>query len=574
LLKNVRLYKGQELEIIGDNLSISLLPEVKLMSLQKCWNDEIPADTVELGEVLLKPDDPYRLVGQEASRFFRFEDFVSLYKSIGRGAICPIVLSLVTVFQFLENLPDREAAKQARLRIDWKYALHQPLTWLGFHYSDLCNFRKRLLEHEKERLVFDKVLQWVKSHGFVRKYGKQRTDSSHVLGAVERMSRLELTWETLRVTLRELKQAVPTWYERTIPAAFHEAYHERQSDWKLSEDEVRQALQRAGQDGYWLLDHIDTTAPEAAQRLAGVETLRIVLDQQFERTEAGVEAKKVPIKGKDIIVTPHDTGARWAEKRGKDWIGYKIQVTETVDEEQAVQFITDVDTVAANDGDSEQVDPIQSRLAERDLLPREHLVDQGYTSGPNLAKSAERGVELVGPVAVDQSNKPEGYRQADFDLDFEAHQATCPGERESASWTEYKAPEAPDDPHRREIKIRFGSACDGCPAGSLCAPGKTGRTLTVSAFYAELSARRAEQQTDEFKERLKERSAVEGTISEFTRCHGARRARYRWKSNVRLQHLFTGAAVNIKRLARALALQDEENGYRCGSSLADASLAA
>ena len=67
------------------------------MSLQRRWNDEIPADTAELGDTLLEPDDPYRLVGQEASSFFRFEDFISLYESIGRGAICPIVLSLVTI---------------------------------------------------------------------------------------------------------------------------------------------------------------------------------------------------------------------------------------------------------------------------------------------------------------------------------------------------------------------------------------------------------------------------------------------------------------------------------------------
>jgi len=558
LLKNKRLYKRAELEIIEGSLSNLLLSEVKSMSLQKRWNDEIPADTAVLGDTLLDPDDPYRLVGQEASGFFKFEDFVSLYKSIGRGAICPIVLSLVTIFQFLENLPDRAAAKQARLNIAWKYALHQPLTWIGFHYSDLCNFRKRLLEHGQERLVFDKVLRWVKSHGFVRKCGKQRTDSTHVLGAVERMSRLELTWETLRVTLCALRQVAPTWYEKTIPAAFREAYHERRSDWKLTKDEVRQAMQRAGQDGYWLLDRIDTTAPEMAQHLAEVKTLRTVLDQQFERAETGVQTKKVPIKGKDIIVTPHDTEARWAKKRSKDWVGYKMQMTETAEEEQAVQFITDMDTVAANDGDSEHVEPIQSRLEERDLLPREHYVDQGYTSGPNLAKSAERGVELVGPVAVDQSNKAEGYRQADFDLDFEAQEATCPEGQKSTSWLEYKVPEAPADSHRREIKIKFGDACDGCPARDLCTSSKTGRTLTVSAFHAELSARRAEQQTDEFKERLKKRSAVEGTISEFTRCHGARRARYRGKGKVRLQHLFTGAAVNIKRLARALALPKTE----------------
>jgi IS5 family transposase len=523
------------------------------MSLHKRWSDEIPADTAALGEQLLDPADPYRLIGQAAHHVFQFEDFVALYAAIGRGAICPLVLSLVTVFQFLENLPDREAAKQARLRIDWKYALHQPLAWAGFHYSDLCNFRQRLLEHGQERLVFERVLQWVQRHGLIRKRGKQRTDSSHLLGAVERMSRLELTWETLRVALRELHRAAPTWYEQTIPAAFHDAYHERQSDWRLTKDEVQQALQQAGADGYWLLERIDAPAPEPAQQLPAVVTLRTVLDQQCEPTAAGVQAKKVPIKGKDIIATPHDPEARWAQKRRTEWVGYKSQITETADPDQAVQFITDIDVVAANDGDCEQIDPIHHRLAERDLLPAEHLVDQGYPSGPNLANSAARGVELVGPVATGHGDKPAGYRQTDFDLDFAAQQATCPAGRQSVSWSESAAPEAPDDPQRREIKIKFGSACRDCPARDQCAPGQSGRSLTVSAFHAELTARRAEQQTDEFKERLKARAGVEGTISECTRCHGARRARYRGKGKVRLQALFTAAAVNVKRLARALA---------------------
>jgi len=529
------------------------------MSLLNRWSEDIPTDTAALGEHLLAPDDPYRLVGQEASRFFRLQDFVALYAAIGRGAICPIVLSLVTIFQYLENLPDREAAKQARLRIDWKYALHQPLTWLGFHYSDLCNFRQRLLAHGQERLVFEQVLQWVQQHGLVRKQGRQRTDSSHLLGAVERLSRLELVWETLRLALRALQQAAPTWYTQTIPAAFQETYHERQSDWRLTAEEVPPALQRAGADGYWLLDRL-ATAPEAAQQVPEVTTLRTVWDQQFTRTATAVQAKPVPIKGKDLIVTPHDPDVRWAKKRQTEWVGYKSQITETADPEQAVQFITDIDVVAANDGDSEQIDPIHARLAERDLLPREHLVDQGYPSGPNLAHSASRGVELVGLVAVDPSHKPAGYRPADFTLDLAARQATCPAGQAAVTWKESRVPEAPDDPQRREVQITFGAACADCPARSQCTTGQGGRTLTVSAFHAELTARRAEQESEAFKERLKARAGIEGTISEFTRCHGARRARYRGTAKVRLQALFTGAAVNVKRLARALAPRQRAAG--------------
>lgn len=504
------------------------------MSLQERWQDEIPAATAHLGEILLDEDNPYRLVGEEASDFFQYADYETMYAPDGRGAVCPIVLSMVTIFQFLENLPDRAAADMAVLRIDWKYALHQELDWMGFHHTDLCYFRKRLIEHQEEQMVFGKVLDWVKSHGMLRKHGKQRTDSTHVLGAVERMSRLELVWETLRLALREAQREARGWYHETIPGAFHEAYHERQSDWRLTKDEVRAAMQTAGEDGYWLLDRMDTTAPAVVCELAEVETLRTVLEQQFKRTEGQVHTKPVPIKGKDIISTPHDVDARWAEKRGKDWVGYRLQVTETADEENAVQFITDVDTVPANDDDSEHVEPIQARLEEQELLPDEQYVDQGYTSGANLARSNKRGIELVGPVADDQSKKPDGYRQADFDLDFDAQEATCPGGRTSVSWREYHVPEAPDDPQHKEIKIRFD--CDSCPVFSKCAGGKSGRSLTISAFYQELSSRRTEQQTDEFKERLKTRSAVD-----------------RGKAKVRLQHLFTGAAINIKRLARALA---------------------
>jgi hypothetical protein len=83
------------------------------------------------------------------------------------------------------------------------------------------------------------------------------------------------------------------------------------------------------------------------------------------------------------------------------------------------------------------------------------------------------------------------------------------------------------------------------------------KVLCISPYYKELAQRRAEQETEAFKEKMKRRPAVEGTISEMTRKHGMRRARYRGKGKVRLQAFFTGAAVNLKRLARALEAQEQ-----------------
>jgi transposase len=519
------------------------------MSLRMNWNTEIPGDTARVGREILSENDPYRLVGDRVNDFLSLKDFASLYSELGRSGICPIILSLVTVFQFLENIPDRVATKWAIARIDWKYALHLPLTWLGFNFSDLSNFRKRLLEHGAERLVFEKILDWVRSLGLVEKHGKQRSDSTHIVGCVERLSRLELGWETLRVVLRAIEAIAPEWYAEKIPAAFHEAYVERRSDWRLSKREVKSKMQTAGCDGFWLLDHLDESVPQIVLDLPEVATLRQVWEQQFERREETktVTVRQPPIEGRDVIQSPHDPEVRWSKKRGKDWVGYKLQVTETAEDDVEVQFITEIDVVAANEDDSEVVDDIQVRLIERDLKPDEHYVDKGYVSGPNLAHSADRNIELVGPALADTSRKPEGYKQSDFEIDFEKQQAICPAGKTSEKWYERPQPDG-----HVGAEVRFGEQCAGCPVRAQCAPGKSGRTLDISPYYQELNQRRAEQTTEAFKEKMKRRPAIEGTISELTRKHGARRVRYRGNDKGRLQASFTGAAVNLKRLAKAL----------------------
>ena len=177
------------------------------MSLQEdCWQESIPKETARIGQIILKGDNLYRVLGDGVDKILTLEDFAHLYSTDGRDAICPIILSLVTLFQYVENLPDREAASLAAVRLDWKYAMHVPVEWLGFHYSTLSNYRGRLLEHGAERLLFEKILDWIVSEGFLKKQGKQRTDSTHVLGKVAVLSRLEMLWETLRVALRTLEK--------------------------------------------------------------------------------------------------------------------------------------------------------------------------------------------------------------------------------------------------------------------------------------------------------------------------------------------------------------------------------
>jgi hypothetical protein len=68
-----------------------------------------------------------------------------------------------------------------------------------------------------------------------------------------------------------------------------------------------------------------------------------------------------------------------------------------------------------------------------------------------------------------------------------------------------------------------------------------------------LPLRRRDQQTQEFKERMNQRNAIDGTVSELARAYGLRRSRYRGFAKVELQNLFIVTACNVKRWLRILA---------------------
>jgi len=97
------------------------------------------------------------------------------------------------------------------------------------------------------------------------------------------------------------------------------------------------------------------------------------------------------------------------------------------------------------------------------------------------------------------------------------------------------------------------SKCNRCPVQSKCTNAAEGRrTVGISKVNAELREAEIYNRTEQFKEYMKLRPPIEGKLSELTRYHGLRRARYRGLNKVGLQFYFTAAAVNIKRWIKVL----------------------
>src|SRR4051794_22166618 len=90
------------------------------MSLRPEPVSEIPAETVRVARAAFPKGTLVTRLRDEFSALYQDEDFRGLYPARGQPGLTPWRLALVTVFQFLEHLRDRQAADAGRARIDWK----------------------------------------------------------------------------------------------------------------------------------------------------------------------------------------------------------------------------------------------------------------------------------------------------------------------------------------------------------------------------------------------------------------------------------------------------------------------
>ncbi|MER5897403.1 transposase [Streptomyces sp. NPDC001876] len=161
----------------------------------------------------------------------------------------------------------------------------------------------------------------------------------------------------------------------------------------------------------------------------------------------------------------------------------------------------------------------------------------------------DHGIEPVGPVkptTVRGQATGDIFDNTRFAVDWDQRQAVCPGGQTSVVWQE--ALSQFDAPVTR---VRFGARhCDPCELRTSCTSSRTGRNLTLrpKTEHDILQRARIEQDTDRWRRRYGHRTGVEGTISQGVQAFGLRRSRYRGLAKTRLQHHFTGAAVNLARI--------------------------
>jgi transposase len=406
--------------------------------------------------------------------------------------------------------------------------------------------------------LLDALLEHCRERKGLTARGRQRTDSTHVLARVRAVNRLECVGETLRHALNSLAVVGPAWMQAHCPAEWVTRYGRRVDDYHLpTKKEERQAYaQVIGTDGHTFLAALYAPqAPPWFRDIPAVETLRRVWVQPFYLAAGQVhwrtEKEGIPPAGL-FISSPYDVEAHYAKKQTTSWVGYKVHVTETCDDD-APHLIPHVETTAGPGADGEVTPRIHHALARQGVLPATHIVDTGYLDAELLVTSQrEYGINLLGPTRANyhwQAQAAQGFDASSFAIDWDQRQARCPCGHLSASWTP-----TVDKRKNAVVQIQFSiKDCQPCPSRAQCTRAPR-RMLTIrrQEHYLALQAARARETSAAYTADYARRAGIEGTLSQGTRAFGLRRARYIGEAKTALQHVLTAVAINFVRMGNWL----------------------
>jgi transposase len=370
----------------------------------------------------------------------------------------------------------------------------------------------------------------------------QRIDATHIIADVAIPTVVALVKKGIREVLKPLKGQKPKVYERVLERIDIEEYTRERvnqaDEGRLDIEKRKNNLVTVVTDARHMLKELESVNVNRDLRKR-IELLQRILQENVKGSnESKIEERPYKDKPKDLLVSPIDEDARYGAKSDtKRFMGYKANVTESV----CNRLITNIEVMPGNRRDGEPTVKMVVEQKKNGLVPQKLIGDAAYADGMYRKLLDDNGTVMVAPLRKVNGRAQAVYPKSMFSYNEETQTLTCPQGVQTTSHMR-------DERHGQK-QFHFPiTACRKCIVQMECTKEKDGRRVVgISMFNRQLREAEIYNKTDDFKKEMKLRPPIEGKLSELTRYHGLRRARYRGLIKVRLQSYFTAAAVNIKR---------------------------
>jgi len=473
------------------------------------------------------------------------EKFSMLYGNTGRPNFSVARAIGLCLLQEYNQLSDQQALDAFGFDIRWRYALDVSDEQAYLSRRSLVEFRRRLAVKDPEmklvRGIFDKI-----SNRAIKKLNlsasQQRLDSTLVVSNIRTRGRLDLFANTITLFIKSLDKKrfsqIPDYIRQ-----WHE--HEPEGWFGFAQDQHKAKLEQLAQYAYKLIQVFesdkDVKHSEQYELLVRLFQEQCELEKDLNSDTSKGDDKKIKIKKKtqgEALQSAFDPDASYGHKGS----GYSAHITETCNNPDKTEIITDYEVHGAARSDMGKAPDVLDRLEGAGLKPEKLFADGGYPSVPSALKVIKRDVEFITPV--NRSRIPDEVMGRDrFEFNNDGIAVKCPQGHRPLDHRMLSQ----NNKKRKSLHAIFdGDTCRKCGILHDCpvrTPNHRVRGCkprdTVGNFRLDVTPELrlrdqmySNQQTTEWKEQYKIRSGVEATMSELKRRHGMGKLRVRRAAKV------------------------------------------
>ncbi len=469
----------------------------------------------DLYDLIVPKDNLFRQLKELCGDFeFIYEELQGKYcLDNGRMAIDPRIMFKYLLIKVIDNWSDVDVVEHSRYDMSYKYFLGlPPEQTVMIDPSSLTRFRRQRLQ---DRDLMDKLisqsLKVAAEHGLIK-------SKSIIMDSTHTKSRANKHYpsEYLQKLGKDLRKSLYS-FDESVKKDLPEKYEGM---------DVEKAMSYAEALVMTVSGMPLSQLPAVSKRL---NLLKEAIDDIQDHYESSV-----------------DPDARTGHKSEDDeFFGYKTHMA--INQERLVTAAV-VTSGEASDGDYMQELIDRSRSNGQEV--EEAIGDGAYCSNENLEESGGKGVKVIAKL---NANVVQGMRKDDdgFTFNKDAGLYVCPAGHMATRKTIVKGKGKKAD---REVHHFDTRKCILCKRREGCfAFNQTQKTYSVTIHSEAQEKQLAFQQTEEFREKYKERYKIEAKNSDLKNNLGYERAESYGIGCMALQGAVTIYAANLKRIVRLLA---------------------
>lgn len=483
----------------------------------------------DLYDLIIPKDNILRRFNNLVDFSFIFDELKDKYsQDNGRNAVSPIIMFKYLLLKVFYRLSDADLVERSAYDMSFKY-------FLGLHPEDkvidsssLTKFRKlRLKDENILDLLISKSVDIALNNGVITSKSLI-IDSTHTRSRYNRKSAYEVLQEQAKL-LRKSVYAVNEDKKKDFPA--------KVQDGKL--DDVMCYCSK-------LLDVIN-----ADESLASYPAVKEKASLLREMVEDNAEHLKLS----------EDTGAMLGHKTADtSFFGYKTHIAMT-DE----RIITAATVTSGEKSDGEQLKVLIEKSRAAGIETSDVIGDTAYSSKENIEYAKKGDFKLISKLNPMIS---QGRRKKDdeFEYNKDAGMYVC----KAGHMAIHKCLMSRDnDKHHRSSSMIYYfdvEQCRHCPLREGCyKEGASIKTYSVRIGTDCHMEQKAFQETEEFKEKAKQRYKIEAKNSELKCHHGYNVASSKGIVGMEIQGATTIFVVNLKRILKLMDIK--KSGKKEGSKV-------